>query len=100
MYTSKRNAMVGTGNRRTFTDKKSISDIIAEEYPSLVRDTPIFEKYVRRLKATLYLGRNWYMVAQVFGGHILSFVPLGGEFGIYDGMYTTESVNIVVSGIC
>jgi hypothetical protein len=40
------------------------------------------------------------MVAQVFGGHILSFVPLGGEFGIYDGMYTAESVNIVVSGIC
>jgi hypothetical protein len=93
--------MVGTGNRRTFTDKKSISDIIAEEYPSLVRDTPIFEKYVRRLQTTLYLGRNWYMVAQVFGGHILSFVPLGGEFGINDGMYAAAAtVNVVVSGIC
>jgi hypothetical protein len=40
------------------------------------------------------------MVAQVFGGHILSFVPLGGEFGINDGMYAAAAtVNVVVSGI-
>lgn len=86
LYTSRRNATVSRGNWRTYIDEKILSDIISEEYPSLGRDSPIFRKHVRRFKDTLYSGRNWYMCAKEFGRHILSFIPSGGEFAIYEGM--------------
>jgi hypothetical protein len=35
LYTSRRNATVGTGNWRNYIDEKILSDIVSEEYPSL-----------------------------------------------------------------
>jgi hypothetical protein len=100
LYTSRRNATVSRGNWRTYIDKKILLDIISKEYPSLGQDSPIFRKHVRQFKDTLYLGRNWYMCAKEFGRHILSFIPSGGEFAIYKGMYVaTLGINIF-SGIC
>jgi hypothetical protein len=98
MYTSRRNATFGT-DWRTYIDGKTLSDIISEEYPSLGRDTTIFQRHVKRFRDTLYSGRNWYMGAREFGSHILSFIP-SDEFAICDGKYTAISGINVDSGIC
>ncbi|KAH3463514.1 hypothetical protein KXV78_000767 [Aspergillus fumigatus] len=49
--------------------------------------TAIFWRSIARLVPQQWFsGRNWYMCAKEFGRHILSFIPSGGEFAIYEGM--------------
>src|SRR5438034_5656992 len=63
---------------RPRASSQALSDMMAEAYPELKRDTDDYSKRLTTLKNRLSNGRNWHRLANQFGTGILALVPIDG----------------------
>lgn len=75
---------------RAYTDSQAISNITAERFPLLKRDSLGYQQKCNVIQQRLYWDWNWHMIAVAYGRSILLLIPSGSTFNISYTGYVNE----------